>query len=72
MITVPISASSPYVKVTSYSDTSEIAKKSTVSASENRCCKLGVIKQDCECIRIFSKPSSNLGVIKSYVNFIII
>ncbi|XP_026825677.1 TBC1 domain family member 1 isoform X2 [Ooceraea biroi] len=30
MITVPISASSPYVKVTSYSDTSEIAKKSTV------------------------------------------
>lgn len=33
MITVPISASSPYVKVTSYSDASAIGEKPTVSRS---------------------------------------
>lgn len=36
MITVPISASSPYMKVTSYSDASAIGKKPTVSRSRNR------------------------------------
>ena len=36
MITVPMSVSSPYMKVTSYSDASAIGKKPAVSRSRNR------------------------------------